>query len=197
MTCCGAHVNGWALAPGLAAENPTPAETDFPYRVGPTLHARPQPPPEWRASGRGGKITPHTYGYPINIIIIHNTVVYILLLLRREGELCSLHRLESFLFLSLCLSLYAFAFSANSLYCVSLCYVSLCYVSLCYVSRSAISLCYLSLLCLALLCVSLSVDFLCRLLLLSRMLCLSVCLSACLYVCLSVLTLSLYCVSLC
>jgi len=32
LTCCGASVNGWALACGLAAENPTPAETDFPYK---------------------------------------------------------------------------------------------------------------------------------------------------------------------
>jgi len=30
LTCCGASVNGWALAFGLAAENPTPVETDFP-----------------------------------------------------------------------------------------------------------------------------------------------------------------------
>ena len=29
LTCCGVHVNGWALALGLAAENPTPVETDF------------------------------------------------------------------------------------------------------------------------------------------------------------------------
>ena len=33
LTCCGASVNGWALANGLAAENPTPAETDFPYQA--------------------------------------------------------------------------------------------------------------------------------------------------------------------
>jgi len=33
LTCCGASVNGWALAFGLAAENPTPAETDFPYQA--------------------------------------------------------------------------------------------------------------------------------------------------------------------
>ena len=32
LTCCGASVNCWALACGLAAENPTPAETDFPYK---------------------------------------------------------------------------------------------------------------------------------------------------------------------
>jgi len=33
LTCCGASVNGWALAFGLAAENPTPTETDFPYQA--------------------------------------------------------------------------------------------------------------------------------------------------------------------
>ena len=33
MTCCGAIVNGWAPAYGLAAENPLPAETDFLYQA--------------------------------------------------------------------------------------------------------------------------------------------------------------------
>ena len=33
LTCCGAIVNGWAPAYGLAAENPLPAETDFLYQA--------------------------------------------------------------------------------------------------------------------------------------------------------------------
>ena len=84
----------------------------------------------------------------------------ILLLLRREGELCSLHRVERFSF-SLSLSISAIVFSADSLYCVSLCYVTLlCHSAmslfLLYVSLSAMALCYVSRCC-----VSLSADFPC------------------------------------
>ena len=85
--------------------------------------------------------------------VIVSILIYILLLLRREGELCSLHRVESFLFLSVSVSLRYRFLCWLSLYCLSLCYVTL----LCHsaMSLSAMALCYCSLICLALLCVSL------------------------------------------
>ena len=113
----------------------------------------------------------------------------ILLLLRREGELYSLHRVESFFFLSVSVSLSAFAFSADSLSTVSLCELCHSAMSLCYVSLSALSLSlYLSLLWLsamsrAVVCVSLltfSVDYFYWV---ECFVCLSVCLSVCLFVC--------------